>query len=387
MHAVHCDAAPRPRGCSLCRQSGRRPEANAQTHPTRPAEFALSAARRILIGNSARVPAPIASNGEIVLNDRSTVGDAYAGEYLRGRIRSTVDGNAFSGAGKLEISTLASVSGSILADSSATVGSFAVIGGNVTSRSGTVRLSRHAAVLGNVFAADEFLGERNIVVGHPDDAASGNVDVRGDALIADRGEYFGNVRYEGNLRLVGVGDPVVHGSLLSLARGSLPLPPALTWHLDGIREPSIAPGTVLVVVKRNQSLALAPGAYGDLVMERKSSLELGPGVYTFARIAIAQEAGILIDLQAAPNSLEIRVKGRSRFARRLRMDLTGDPSHVRFVAGDSFSLGQDSTWYGTIHGFEDVMLGKNITLHGSAWSAGELDLGPYADVDWVPLAP
>jgi predicted acyltransferase (DUF342 family) len=357
-------------------------EANSQTHPTRPAEFALSAARRVLIGNSARVPAPIASNGEIVLNDRSSVGDAYAREYLRGRIRSAVDGNAFCAGGKLELSTLASVSGHVLADGSATVGSFAVIGGNVASRSGTVRLSRHATVLGNVFAGDAFLGERDIIVGDPDDAASGNVDVKGDALIADRGEYLGDVRYEGNLRLIG--DPVIHGSLLPLAPGSLSPPPPLTWHLEEIDAPSIVPGTIAVAVQRSQSLALAPGAYGDLVMGRKSSLELGAGVYTFASITVAQEVEILLDLQAAPNAIEIRVKDRSRFARRLRITLTGDPSRVRFVAGETFSVGQDSTWYGTI---EKVTLGKNSTLHGSAWSAGELELGPYADVDWVPLAP
>jgi hypothetical protein len=269
------------------------------------------------------------------------------------------------------------------------VGVSARVDGDVATTGGPVRVARLASVGGDVYADGDFKGDRDVVVG----TTGSWLEVRGDAIIRDRSEYFAAILHEGALSLVGTGAPVFHASVVAVAPGTLAGPGMPAWKLATPSMAGADPGaTDVTVTKAASPVSLAPGRYGAVVLEQEARLVLSAGVYEIESLAAQSDARMRVELAAAPETFELRVRRDVRPGRRFVMDVaTGDDAvrrdraaRVRTLAGGSFQGDQDVVWVGGVRAGNDVTFGKHTTLVGSVWSKRDLHVGRDAVIDWAP---
>jgi hypothetical protein len=366
-----------------------RAHADVATPPDDPSAFVLSAGGNLYVGNATAVPGPVGANGACLLDERVHAPLAVARRDVKLRLLATVDGDTLSVAGVAQLANQARVRGSLVAASGVTVGVSARVDGDVVATGGPVRIARLASVGGDVFADREFKGDRDVVVG----TAGSRLEMCGDAIIRDRGEYFATILHEGALSLVGLGAPVFHASVVAVAPGTLVAPGMPAWKLATPSLPAADPGSVDVTVTKAASpVVLPPGRYRALTLEQEALVVLSPGVYELESLVAQSDARLRIDLAGAADTLELRVRRDVRPGRRFVMDVaTGDAAvrreraaRIRTFAGGSFRGDQDVVWIGAVRAANDVTFGKHTTLVGSAWSKRDLHVGRDALLDWVP---
>jgi predicted acyltransferase (DUF342 family) len=368
-----------------------RAHADVVAPPAAASGFVLAAGGNLYVGNGTRVPGPVGANGSCLLDERVHVPLAVARRDLKLRLLAAVDGDALSTTGTAQLGNQARIRGSLLAARGVVVGVSARVDGDVVATDGTVRVARLASVGGDVYADREFKGDRDVIVGAP----GSRLEVRGDAIIRDRSEYFATILHEGTLSLVGIGAPVFHASVVAVAPGTLAPPSMPAWKLDAPSMPSADPGaTDVTITKAASPLALPPGRYGVVTLEQEARVVLSPGVYELESLVAQSDARLRAELGAAPATLELRVRRDVRPGRRFAVDVgTGDAavrreraSRMRTIAGGSFQGDQDVVWIGSVRAGDDVTFGKHTTLVGSAWSRRDLHVGRDAVIDWVPAA-
>jgi len=365
--------------------------ANIGVPSTDPESFVLSAGGNLYVGNATRIPGPVAANGSLLLDERVAVTAAVARRDLKLRLLASVEGDALSVDGAAQLSNQARVKGSLTAERGVIVGVTARVDGDVVATAGGVRIVRLASVFGDVYADGEFKGDRDVRVGSP----GSRVEVRGDAIIRDRSEYFGAIAYEGALSVLGTGLPVFHAGVVGLSPGTLAAPGMPAWKLSPLTVRSADPGPVDVTISKESAVTtLPPGRYGVLALGQEARLVLSAGVYDFEQVIAQSDARMRIELPAAADTIELRVRRDLRPGRRVAMDLgTNDAAlrrdraaRVRTLVGGSFRGDQDVVWAGSILAGKDIVLGKHTTLRGAAWSKGNLQMARDAVVEWVPLS-
>jgi hypothetical protein len=360
--------------------------------PTDPTAFVLSAGGDLYVGNGTRVPGPIGANGAMLLDERVRAPLAVARRDAKLRLLATVDGDLLSITGSAQLANQVHVRGGIGAARGVVVGVSARVDGAVMAPAGPVRVTRLATVAGNVSAAREFRGERDVVIGVP----GSRVEVRGDAIIRDRSEYFATVAYEGTLSVVGTGAPVFHAAVLATTPGTLAVPVLPEWKLSALAVPAADAGSEDVTVTQGSSpMALAPGRYGVLTLEQEGEVTLSPGVYEIDELDTQSDARVHLALAGAADTIALRVRHDVRPGRRFVMDVgTTDPavrreraSRVSTAVGGLFRGDQDVVWSGGLVAGKGISLGKHTTLVGAAWTKGNLRVGRDSVIDWVPLLP
>ena len=360
------------------------------TPPADPSAFVFSANGNLYVGNSTRVPGPVACNGTMLLDERVEVTAAVARRDLKMRLLSLVTGDALSMDGGAQLSNQVRIVGTLAAERNVVVGVTARVDGDVTSTSGDVRLVRQSMVLGDVYADGEFRGDRDVRVGQPGSL----VEVRGDAIIRDRSEYFAAIMYEGTMSVVGVGAPVFHAGVTQASPGTLVSPSLPAWKLGTLSLESASPSSSSVTVTSDMGpTALPPGRYGTLSIGQEGIAVLSPGVYDFDQVVGQSDARLQMLLPAATDTITLRVRRDMKPGRRFAMDLmTSDAalrrsraSRITTITGGSFRGDQDVVWAGAILSAKDVTFGKHTTFRGAAWSKGNTFVSRDSVLEWVPL--
>jgi hypothetical protein len=368
----------------------RLPAAARGAMPTDPAAFTFSAGGDLYIGNSTHVPGPVGANGAILLDERVRVPLALARRDFKMKLLSTVLGDATSVGGAARLMNQTRVGGSLCAARGVTVGVAASVDGDVTAAAGDVRLVRNALVAGDVYADRDFRGERDVTVGSP----GSRLEIRGDAIIRDRGEYFASILHEGSLAVLGNGEPTFHAGVVAVSHGTLASPGMAAWRLDTLALPQASPGAGdVTVTKKDGVVVLPPGRYRVVTLEQQARMVLTAGVYHFDHLVSQSDADIRVDLPGAGDALELRVRRDVRPGRRFVLDLgtknaelrRDRAARIRTIAGGAFRGDQDVVWAGAILSGKGLSFGKHTTLVGSAWTKGDLEVGRDAVVDWVPL--
>jgi len=360
------------------------------TPPGDPASFVFSANGNLYVGNSTRVPGPVAANGSMLLDERVQVTSAVARRDIKFRLLTLITGDAISTDGGAQLSNQVRIVGNLAAERDVVVGVTARVDGDVMSTSGDVRLVRQSMVLGDVYADGEFRGDRDIRVGTP----GSHVEVRGDALIRDRSEYFAAIMYEGTMSVLGVGAPVFHASVTQMSPGTLAAPSLPAWKLDTLSLESANPSSSAMTVTSDMGpTAIPPGRYGALSIGQEAVVVLSPGVYDFDQITAQSDARIQMLLPAATDTITLRVRRDVKPGRRVAMDLmTNDgalrrsrASRILTMTGGSFRGDQDVTWSGAILTGKDLFFGKHTTFRGATWSKGNTFVSRDSVLEWVPL--
>jgi hypothetical protein len=245
-------------------------------------------------------------------------------------------------------------------------------------------------VLGDVYADGEFRGDRDVRVG----TAGSRVEVRGDAIIRDRSEYFASILYEGELTVLGVGQPVFHAPVTQMSPGTLAAPSLPAWKLDSMPLDAASPSSSAVSVTSDMGpTPLPPGRYGTLSIGQEAAVVLSPGVYDFDQIVAQSDARIQVQLPAETDTVTLRVRRDVKPGRRVAMDvLTSDAAlrrsraaRILTATGGSFRGDQDVVWAGAILTGKDLYFGKHTTFRGAAWSKGNLFVSRDSILEWVPL--
>jgi predicted acyltransferase (DUF342 family) len=360
------------------------------TPPGDPAAFVFSANGNLYVGNSTRVPGPVACNGTMLLDERVQVTSAVARRDLKLRLLALVTGDALSMDGGAQLMNQVRIVGDLAAERSVVVGVTARVDGAVTSTSGDVRLVRQSMVLGDVYADGEFRGDRDVRVG----TAGSRVEVRGDAIIRDRSEYFASILYEGEMSVLGVGQPVFHAPVTQMSPGTLAAPSLPAWKLDSMPLDAASPSSSAVSVTSDMGpTPLPPGRYGTLSIGQEAVVVLSPGVYDFDQIVAQSDARIQVQLPADTDTVTLRVRRDVKPGRRVAMDVMTNDAALRrsraarilTVTGGSFRGDQDVVWAGAILTGKDLYFGKHTTFRGAAWSKGNLFVSRDSVLEWVPL--
>jgi cysteine-rich repeat protein len=91
------------------------------------------------------------------------------------------------------------------------------------------------------------------------------------------------------------------GSIAVDIRGTGPVPFAAPIVASIPSLPPFAPGTMAINVPRGETMTLAPGAYGAVVIPNGSQLDLTGGTYEFASLRMAKEAKVLVHTPSTIN--------------------------------------------------------------------------------------
>jgi hypothetical protein len=114
--------------------------------------------------------------------------------------------------------------------------------------------------------------------------------------------------------------------------------------------PTLTVGTQNITVANNQTLQLAPGNYGDLVVYSRATLKLRSGVYKFKSFRI--EPDVILELDARTSILDIQVRDLMSLGDRFVMNLTQGsvPALVQFTSRQTsdLRLGTDSKFVGKL---------------------------------------
>lgn len=371
-----------------------------------PEDVALSAETSLVIGNSSRVvvrtppadpdaapvdvPAPIGTDGTLLLDERVQVGTARARRDAKLRLLADVAGDLVATEGKVQLAGQAHVAGDVVAAAGVVAGIASVVDGGVAALAGSVRLVRLARVGGDVFASREFRGDRDVVVGAP----GTTIESKGPVIIRDRGEYFATILHEDSIAFLGNGQPTLHASVVQVSPGTLAAPPMPAWELDPRTLPDVVPGTVAVgVTTQTGPVTLAPGRYGVVTLGQQAELRLGSGLYEIELLVTQSDARIVADVADAAARVELRVKRDVKLGRRLVLDLgaldeaerQARAARIRTLVGGTFRGDQDVVWAGGIAAGKAVVLGKHTTLTGTVWSGGALQVARDSTIVWVPV--
>ena len=156
-----------------------------------------------------------------------------------------------------------------------------------------------------------------------------NEEFRGPYVIPNRGFYKNVVYTTGNLI---VGERVVlNGPYQSNGNENL------------VVEPMPVPGLQDVVVHAGGKIVLAPGGYGNLIVESNSVLNLSAGTYHFKHVNVGYDSKMVADVDAG--LVAIKVAGDMILSDRSSVLFAGkiDPSAVRFdVVGNEVQVGYDA---------------------------------------------
>jgi predicted acyltransferase (DUF342 family) len=360
-----------------------------------PRELPLSAQRALVIGNSTRVvtkvpgatlPAPVGSNGSVMIDERVVVGTVHARQAVRARLLSEIVGDIVVTDGAAQLANQVHVHGDLVAEQAIIVGTGSQVDGDVSSPRGSVKIGRLATVAGDVSAGGEFRGDRDVTVGSPGTIMA----LRGGGQMRDRSEYFGDVMYEGTLKFVGARKPKMHGALMPLPRGTMPQPDIETWTLDTVPWRRVAPGRDdRRISKVPGGTKLAPGAYGTVTVDQETQLVLSAGEYSFDSLSTSSDTTMVVDLGDGAGTLTVLVRGDVNLGRRFQMIVRGggegaQAARILFRAGGSFRSDQDTILFGSLLADNAVDLGKHTRLTGAAWSRGVVMVGRDSEVVWVP---
>jgi hypothetical protein len=111
---------------------------------------------------------------------------------------------------------------------------------------------------------------------------------------------------------------------------------------------TLAAGGTDIEVAKNGSLALDPGAYGELELKQGATLTLSAGQYAFEKIKVDKNSDI--DLDLTNGQITVDVAGDIKFQKSVTMDITsqlGSASDVKFRAQSSIDAHKDNTLVGT----------------------------------------
>ncbi len=363
--------------------------ASAGVHPR---ELPLSAQRSLVIGNStvvvtqAKQPAPVGSNGSVMIDERVVVGNVHARSAVRARLLANIMGNVVVTDGVAQLANQVHIRGNLTAEQAVIVGTSSQVDGDVTSTKGSVKIGRLAVVRGDVSAGGEFRGERDVKVGSPGSIMA----LRGGGQMRDRSEYFGDVLYEGSLKFVGAKRPKMHGALLAMPRGTLPQPDLESWGLDVVPWRRVAAGgSDRRITKVPGGTPLAPGNYGDVTVDQETTFILGAGEYAFDSLTTSSDTTMIVDLGSGAGTLTVLLRSEASFGRRFKMVVRGGgegapAARILLRAGVAIRADQDTILHGTLLADGAVDLGKHTRLTGAAWSRGYVEVGRDSEVVWVP---
>lgn len=388
--------------------------AQSGTISSNPKDYAASSAEYLYVGNSSKtnirlpnsggaaptlVPAPLASNDFIYLNERVDTGSVYARREAKLKLQAHIVGDLVVTNGKLATQNSALIEGDVIARNAVALGTGSVVEGDVTSTNGSVKLIRLSQVKGNVVAKTEFRGDRDILVGEfargsdPIDCEvtrGSNVTAFGTIQLRDRGVYAGNI-FSPTAPKLAQRPPVICGNI---GAPSTQPPTPIDWSLNSL-SPSLfdfTAGTAEVSVPNGETASLAPGGlHGEVNVGRDSTLVLSSGVYTFDSFSAGMNATLKVDLTAAPHTIEIRVKKEFKTGRRFAMSVKrgsvtnddADAANILFKVAGNYRGLPDATLYGTILGKGSVIIGKNTTLIGAVAGSSEVHLGTITKLFWV----
>jgi hypothetical protein len=134
---------------------------------------------------------------------------------------------------------------------------------------------------------------------------------------------------------------------------------------------ALAAGGIGVELANNETRALAPGSYGNLVTHLEATLELSSGHYRFESWDIDRETRIRLDLAGGP--IIIDVAGQVEIDDRVRMEVTSavggaEDVLVEFGIADEVELGDGGRYLGTfLAPRAELHLGRGAFLEGALY--------------------
>ncbi len=149
---------------------------------------------------------------------------------------------------------------------------------------------------------------------------------------------------------------------------------------------SFTAGSTNVKVKKDETLALAPGSYGDVKVEDRATLELTTGEYFFKKLELKKEATLSVDLAAG--AVEVNVVEKVKLDKKAAVVLVSAGAAgsrlftVNSLENKNIELKQESVFLGTLIAPDaKVKIEKDAFFKG-AICAEEIDV--KKDVTFVP---
>ncbi|MGJ8695183.1 MAG: DUF7305 domain-containing protein [Verrucomicrobiaceae bacterium] len=389
-----------PMPLSLC---GVDPEVEAQNMD----QFAIFGEVGISLGNNTIIRGDVAISGADVDIKGDVEGNVLA-RNIEFTGQGTVTGDIF-GSGFVDIKT-GHVTGDIHANGTITLGSAqsTVFGGWLFSQS-SIFLQGKSQVAGHVHACN---GNVSLSGSASIGTAAEPVEVRatGDIYLSGSTKIYGNV-YAGGSIVMGSG--TIYGNAYAggtISNGSItgavvpnsptyvkaPVCPDLT-NLENLDLPAateFTAGGSSVNVKKNQSVALAPGGHGHLsTVNNASNSQLtlnagstGHGNYYFDSFSLGGNMTLRLDLSGT-HDIRIFVEGDIDIGRDLNVlvstngtnyvsmtDASVDPflaARVYWESTSDFSLGSSCNWFGAVFTPEgNLSVSNGGYLIGSFFSGG-----------------
>ena len=113
-----------------------------------------------------------------------------------------------------------------------------------------------------------------------------------------------------------------------------------------------------IEVEENETLALAPGSYGEVEVEDGATLQLSTGVYFFEELTVEEAAFLEIDVSTGP--VEVNVEKKIDINEEVTMSLS--------------PLGEEDSRHVTFNTKEDLSVDKKAVLLGQWIAEGKADL-------------
>ncbi|MFB3132774.1 MAG: T9SS type A sorting domain-containing protein, partial [Rhodothermales bacterium] len=141
-----------------------------------------------------------------------------------------------------------------------------------------------------------------------------------------------------------------------------------------------------IKVKKDETLPLAPGSYGDVKVEDRATLELTTGVYFFKKLELKKEATLSVDVAAG--AVEVNVVGKVKLDKKAAVALVSAGAAgsrlftVNSLENKNIELKEESVFFGTIIAPEAKVKIEKEAFFKGAICAEEIDV--KKDVTFVP---
>jgi len=250
----------------------------------------------------------------------------------------------------------------------------AEVTGATVSVADLVDLHKSVRVTGQVRSGlDALIGEKATVEG--DVLAGANAALGPQALVEGRVEAVGTVTLAAGATATG---GTLSGATLP------PVPPMTGLSL------SLSAGTTDVTVAAGQTLALAPGSYGNLRVRTGGVLALQVGRYAFATFNVDAGAQMTLDLTPVAGEADVIVDVVGALSTKDGASIrvvssVGDARNVLFrVGGGQVQLGKNGAYVGTfVAPTGQIELADSSMLVGMLYGE-KVNLKSAARVTWLP---
>lgn len=354
------------------------------------------------VGTSGQ-PSEIHAGGFVETSGSSVVhATIYAGEHFAALGSSTLYGDVHACAGSITIGSGAAVFGNLYARDGITVTGGASVVGNLHSVQGAIQID--PAVDGSAYAATNVeLGNRNGMLLSGEAHAGQQIFMGNKALIGGDAAAGVSIQRPGN----------VMGSACAPCTPGAPLPPTCpeTFDFSALEPP---PPTTFSAGTDDygsgawrETLALSPGAYGDINLNgSQSTLELESGTYTFASLSFGWEGRVVLDISSG-GEVRIFISGDFRTGGNFQVfvnesGLPGGATRaidrsngtslvpqqlaelIYLEAHGEIRIPPPGDWFGTLHApFGRLEVGNGSVVIGSLFGTDDIRVQGVT-VKWVP---